>query len=265
MPEGHTIHRESRLQRARLGPGPIAASSPQGRFHAGAQRIDGRRIESIDAVGKHLLYRFEGRRHLHIHLGLVGRFAMYAADPPPPSPNTRLSLVGDATVYLTGPATCELLDPLQIKRLVERLGPDPLDPDADPDRFFEGLARRTTPIGATILDQSVIAGIGNVYRSELLFLTGIHPDRPAAELTAPEREALWKLAVDQLAEGERTGRIVTVAPREVGATRRSELPKELRLYAYKRWHQPCRRCGTEITQWELGGRLIWACPSCQPR
>ena len=265
MPEGHTIHREARLQRAGLGPGPISASSPQGRFHAGAQRIDGRRIEAIDAVGKHLLYRFEGRRFLHVHLGLVGRFVMHTADPPPPSPNTRLSLVGDATVYLTGPAMCELLDPLQVRRLVERLGPDPLDPEVDADRCSEALARRATPIGATILDQSVIAGIGNVYRSELLFLTGIHPDRPAAELSPPEREALWKLSVDLLAEGERTGRIVTVAPREVGATRRSELPKELRLYVYKRWHQPCRRCGTEITRWELGGRLIWACPSCQPR
>jgi endonuclease-8 len=265
MPEGHTIHREARLQRAGLGSGPIAASSPQGRFHTGAQQIDGRRIESIDAVGKHLLYRFEGRRYLHVHLGLVGRFAMYEVDPPPPSPNARLSLQGDATVYLMGPATCELLDPLQVKALVERLGPDPLDPDADAERFFADLARRATPIGATILDQSVIAGIGNVYRSELLFLTGIHPDRAAADLAAPEREALWKLAVDLLAEGERTGRIVTVAPREVGAARRSRLPKELHRYVYKRWHQPCRRCGTEIRRWELGGRLIWACPSCQPR
>lgn len=265
MPEGHTIHREARLQRAGLGSGPITACSPQGRFHAGAQRIDGRRIETIDAVGKHLLYRFEGRRFLHVHLGLVGRFTMHGADPPPPSPNTRLSLHGDATVYLIGPATCELLDPLQVKSLVERLGPDPLDTAADPDGFFQAMERRSTPIGATMLDQGVIAGIGNVYRSELLFLTGIHPDRPAGELSPHERETLWKLAVEHLAEGERIGRIVTVAPREVGAARRSELPKELRLYVYQRWHQPCRRCGTEITRWELGGRLIWACPSCQPR
>lgn len=265
MPEGHTIHREARLQRAGLGAGPIAATSPQGRFHAGARQIDGRRIETIEAVGKHLLYRFEGRRFLHVHLGLVGRFTMYEVEPPPPSPNTRLSLEGDATVYLMGPATCELLDPLQVKALVERLGPDPLDPDADAERFFAGLARRTAPIGATILDQTLIAGIGNVYRSELLFLSGIHPDRPAAELTTPEGEALWRLAVERLADGERVGRIVTVAPKEVGAARRSELPKELRLYVYKRRHQPCRRCGTEIRRWELGGRLIWACPTCQPR
>ena len=130
--------------------------------------------------------------------------------------------------------------------------------------FFASLARRSTAIGAVLLDQSAISGIGNVYRSELLFLGGIHPDRPAHDLTENEAADLWRRSVDLLRIGERLGRIVTVDPREVGAARAEDLPKPLRLYVYKRSHQPCRRCGADIRSWESAGRTVWACPQCQP-
>lgn len=263
MPEGHTIHRQARLQREALGLRPLGVSSPQGRFFEGARILDGRRLEGIDAYGKHLVYRFEARRILHVHLGLFGRFRIFRDGAPAPSPNARLVLRGDAEVHLSGPTICRVIDPAQLAVLRSRLGPDPLDPGADPAPFFDTLTRRTTPIGAALLDQSLIAGIGNVYRSELLFLTGLHPDRPAASLGPAERTAIWDRAVDLLADGERTGRIVTVDPRDVGAARRRDLPEGLRLYVYDRLHRPCRRCATDIVRWELGGRDIWACPSCQ--
>ena len=266
MPEGHTIHRAARLQAQALGDGPVAIHSPQGRFAEGAALLDGARVTSIEAVGKHLFYSWDRRPVLHVHLGLFGKFWTFRElPPPPPSPNTRLAMIGESAVYLSGPTICELLDPIQVEAVKSRLGPDPLAADADPEPFYASLERRSTPIGAVLLDQSAIAGIGNVYRSELLFLCGIHPDRPANDLTEDETTELWSRSVELLRIGERLGRIVTVDPGEVGAARPSDLPKQLRLYVYKRSHRPCRRCGTEIASWESAGRSVWACSSCQPR
>ena len=126
------------------------------------------------------------------------------------------------------------------------------------------LARRTVPVGAALLDQRAIAGLGNIYRAELLFLGGIHPNRPANTLDDDEQRELWRRAVDLLRIGERLGRIVTVNHDEIGAHSPGTIQRGERLYVYKRKGKPCRRCGTEIERWELGGRNIWACPECQP-
>jgi endonuclease-8 len=265
MPEGHTIHRAARLQAAALGKGPIAVASPQGRFTEGARLLDGGSLEGIEAVGKHLFYHWDRRPILHVHLGLFGRFTTFTAEPvPEPSPNARLTMAGDATIHLSGPTICELLDPIQAERVKWRLGPDPLDRDADPDTFVEALERRSIPIGAALLDQSVVAGIGNVYRAEVLFLEGIHPDRPARSTSDDERRRLWARAAELMRVGEDLGRIVTMDPREIGAGSHRAIPKRARLYVYKRSLQPCWRCGTEITSWDVAGRRIWACRTCQP-
>ena len=264
MPEGHVLHRAARLQAEALGAGPIAVSSPQGRFSEGARILDGHHIEAIQAVGKHLFYEWDHRPILHVHLGLFGKFKTFRDDPPAPSPATRLALAGAATIYLAGPTVCEVIDRTQMKHLTDRLGPDPLDPNADPDRFFAAMSRRTVAAGAALLDQAAIAGVGNVYRSEILFLTGVDPRRPANQVTEDEKAEIWKRSVELLSSGERMGRIVTMDPREVGAGSVRDIPKPLRLYVYKRGHQPCRRCGTEIMPTELAGRSMWYCPQCQP-
>ena len=126
------------------------------------------------------------------------------------------------------------------------------------------LDRRSIPIAAALLDQAAIAGIGNVYRAELLFLAGVHPDRPARDTTAEERTELWQRSVELLAIGERLGRIVTVDAEEAGARAARDLPRDERLYVYHRDGEPCRRCGTEIVRWDMRGRSVWACPTCQP-
>lgn len=265
MPEGHTIHRAARLQRTALGSGPIAVSSPQGRFADGAAMLDGRRLADIGAVGKHLFHTWEDGSVLHIHLGLFGKFRTHRSTPyPEPSPNARLTMIGDNAVYLSGPTVCEVITPDEAEDIRYRLGPDPLDPEAEPERFSRALDRRTIPIAAALLDQAAIAGIGNVYRAELLFLTGIHPDRPARDTTDEERTELWSRSVDLLTVGERMGRIVTVDVDEVGARSRREIPKGEGLYVYHRDGEPCRRCGTEIRRWDMRGRWVWACPTCQP-
>jgi endonuclease-8 len=264
MPEGHTIHRHARLQRRRLVNGPVAVTSPQGRFSAGATRLDGRRIEGIDALGKHLFYRWEGGETLHVHLGLFGKFKTFTADPPPPTDGTRLAMTTDeATVYLAGPTACELIDPDEEANLRNRLGPDPLDRAARADVFIANLSRRRVPIGAALLDQKVIAGVGNVYRAELLFLLGVPPHTPAGAIETDTAEALWNRIVTELRRGEKSGRIVTTDPAEFGAARDRDLLRDERLYVYKRDGLPCRRCGTEVRITEMANRSMWWCPSCQ--
>lgn len=265
MPEGHTIHRYARLHRKHLSNnGPIAVASPQGRFAAGAAYLDGRRVVEIDATGKHLFYRWEGGDVLHVHLGLFGKFKTFLGEPPPPTPGTRLSMATEAaTIYLAGPTACELLDREAEAAIRDRLGPDPLDRSADPDAFVANLGRRRIPIGAALLDQKVIAGIGNVYRAELLFLLGIPPQQPANEIAPDVAARLWDRAVVELGRGERTGRIVTTDPAEFGAGSHRDLNRRERLYVYKRGGSACRRCRTEIRKGEMGNRNIWWCPSCQ--
>ncbi len=276
MPEGHTIHRHARLQRRHLVDRRVAAWSPQGRFVDGAARLDGGRVLAIDAVGKHLFYTWGDAGGtptgdvLHVHLGLFGRFRTFVDDPPPPTDGTRLALRvvegegGGTTIYLAGATTVELTDPDGVEAVRDRLGPDPLDPRADPARFAAALRRRSTPVCEALLDQKAIAGIGNVYRAELLFRAGIHPDVPAKELGEPAAQAIWDDAVHLLRLGERSGRIVTVEPEDVGRRRRSDLRRGEQRYVYKRADRPCHRCGTPIRAWTPRSRTVWACPSCQP-
>lgn len=265
MPEGHTIHRLARLHRKRFAGSPVRVSSPQGRFAHGAARLDGRVLDTVEAHGKHLFYRFAGvAESLHVHLGLVGVFRTRGSEQTA-GPAVRLRLAADTgAVDLSGPMVCELIDPGTESALRGELGPDPLRRGDDPERMWEAVQRRRMGIGAALLDQRVVAGIGNVFRAEGLFLTGIHPDRPANDLTRSEFDALWRDLREQLRAGERSGRIVTVDPADVGAPSRAQVPDDERVYVYRRTGLPCRRCGTAVVSWRLAGRTVSACPACQP-
>lgn len=268
MPEGHTIHRVARRHRSALAGQSIEAASPQGRFSTGASRLNGRVLKTVDAHGKHLFYRWEGGDTLHIHLGLFGKFRMYRIDPPPPpSENARLTMQADtAFVYLSGPTICELIDPEEEAAIHARLGPDPLRKGSRGDNleaFSSNLMRRRSAVGSVLLDQKAIAGIGNVYRAEVLYLTGIDPVTPANDLSRNAAEQLWMMSVELLERGEKAGRIVTVDPADVGSRRRSDLASHERLYVYGRHGEPCRRCETPISTTEMANRRIWWCRNCQ--
>lgn len=173
-------------------------------------------------------------------------------------------MAGDGvTLYLSGPNNCDLIEAFEADEIRERLGPDPLANGRSPGRFVANLARRRIPIGAALLDQRVVAGVGNVYRSEILFKERIHPATPARSIDGDRADALWARIGTELRRGERAGRIVTVEPRDVGASRRSDLDRNERLYVYKRDEEPCRRCGTTIESTDMAGRTIWFCPECQ--
>lgn len=262
MPEGHTIHRLARDLNRTLGGRTVHAWSPQGRFADGAAMLDDRPLVRAEAWGKYLFCDFGVGQALHVHLGLIGKFRRRPAPPPEPVGMVRLRLEGEeATWDLSGPTRCELVPPDEQQRIVAKLGADPLRRNPDVAAARAKFARSSRPVGAYLLDQSVIAGIGNVYRAELLFLCGIHPARPASSLSDEEFDELWERTVELLRIGVRTGRIVTTDPDEIGRPR-SRMRREDRLYAYHREH--CRRCGSEIGVLELGGRPIWYCPQCQP-
>jgi endonuclease-8 len=261
MPEGHTVHRLAQDLTATLGGGPVEASSPQGRFEAGAALISGEPLVRSEAFGKYLFCEFGAGGLLHVHLGLIGKFRPH--DPSATAGNTvRLRLENDAVAWhLTGPARCELITPAERKAIVAGLGVDPLRPRQDVARFRGALAATSKPIGAVLLDQRVIAGIGNVYRAEILFLCGIDPQRPASSLTDDEVASVWDEARRLLRRGRRMNRIVTTEPAEVGRAL-SKIEGDDRLHVYHREY--CRRCAGSLRTVELGGRPLQFCPACQP-
>ncbi|MFI5954947.1 Fpg/Nei family DNA glycosylase [Cryptosporangium sp. NPDC051539] len=271
MPEGHTIHRLARRHKRLFAGAPVRASSPQGRFEAGAAALDGLVLRGTDAHGKHLFHDY-GDRWLHVHLGLYGTFADGGGEPPANRGQIRLLLSGGrprhgvvapAWAELRGPTACEVLDDPERDALLARLGPDPLRKDADPDVAWQRIGRSRTSIGALLMRQDVVAGIGNVYRAEVLFRHGIDPYRPGRDLGADEWRSVWDDLVLLMTDGVRLGRIVTLRPgfpREPRATRRN---RGAGRYVYHRAGLPCRICGTPILTAVVEGRNLFWCPVCQ--
>ena len=261
MPEGHTIHRIARDHNANFAGQKLKVSSPQGRFVDGAKLLSGKRLKFVTAHGKHLCYEFSGGKLLHIHLGLYGKFRQHNAPPPEPQGAVRLRAVGEKMAFdLNGPTKCELFTQKDWAYLQRRLGPDPLHVDADPERAWNRINRSRQAIGKLLMDQSVIAGVGNVYRAEVLFLLGIHPERTGSNITRAEFNKLWAKLVELLQIGVRYNRIIIATPKEIGKPR-SAMNRDERLLIYK--HKSCTKCDGPIRSWELGARKAYACERCQ--
>ena len=264
MPEGHTIHRLARDHTPLLVGRPVAITSPQGRFATGAELLTGRVVERIEPYGKHLFYRFEGDLLLHVHLGLYGGFARGSGPPPEPRGALRLRMTtGDHWLDLRGPTACEVFTPAERDAVLARLGPDPLRRDADAEPAWARLSASRRSIGELLMDQSVLAGIGNVYRAEALYRAGLSPFRPGREVTRPQWEAMWLDLRTLLRAGVRAGHIVTTE-REDRDRRSGPARREDRFYVYRRHGLACRRCGAEIRTQLMAGRNLFWCPHCQP-
>jgi endonuclease VIII len=266
MPEGHTIHRLAAAFRERFGGRPVRADSPQGKFADGAALIDGQELAAADAHGKHLFLGFDAC-WVHIHLGLYGKVALGAGPPPPPAGQIRLRLATpEAYAELRGPNACALVTAAERQAIRDRLGPDPLRPDADPERAWRRVAASRTPIAVLLLDQRILAGVGNIYRAEVLFRHGIDPSRPGRELGRAAWEAIWADLVELMADGVRTGRIDTVRPEHtpeaMGRPPRVD-DHGGEVYVYRRAGQPCHLCGARVHTSGLAGRNLFWCPGCQ--
>ena len=258
MPEGHLLHRLARDQ-SELAGQTVAVTSPQGRFAAGAAALDGRRLDAVEAYGKHLLHRFDGGTGLHTHLGMQGKWIRLAGDRPP-RPQVRVRLATPTVAWdLIAPATCELVDGAGWKELVASLGPDPLA-GGDEETAWKAVAAFPGTIGAALLDQAFVAGAGNVLRAESLFRAGVHPSTPADALDREAFHRVWEALADLMRQSVEDGRIIS-APMPA-AERRTVAEADGRM-VYKQ--AACRACGTPVETWDLAGRTAYACPLCQPR
>ena len=259
MPEGHTIHRAARDQRSMLVGKVLDVSSPQGRFAEGAVAIDGKRCVGVEAFGKHLIYRFDNGFSLHIHLGLFGKFRTAKRPAGEPKGEVRIRMVSDTHVVdINGPNTCEVLDDAELRVLTDRIGPDVLRSDADPEKVWARISKSRVSIGQLLMDQSVLAGIGNIYRSEILWRQGVHPQRPGLSITREEFERMWADAVHLLEIGVRNNAIITV-----DGVRKSRSRYGERVNIFNKPH--CPACVSEIRAFEIATRRAFVCETCQPR
>jgi endonuclease-8 len=293
MPEGNEIHRWAARHEAAFGGRPVRVDGPQGRFTDSAV-LDGRRLLGVRAVGKHLGYDFGKDRVLHIHLGLQGDFTEGSGPLPAVKGALRLRMWNAAAVRkpvvegesrrhawysdddgtndfpatevawveLRGPMDCSVYTEDMWQTLLQRLGPDPLNGDA-PDRALAKIAKSKKPIGALLMEQDVIAGVGNIYRAELLYRARQSPFTAGANVAPQVLAKIWKDAAPLMRAGMVDRRIVTTLAKD-RPHKKGPVLKEEAHYVYRRNGQPCWVCGTKVMKMEgFAGRNLFWCPVCQ--
>ncbi len=186
--------------------------------------------------------------------------------PPAPVGAVRVRLLADdAVADLRGPTACEVLSVDEVRLALNKLGPDPLvdSPKKGEERFIAAVRTKSTPIGLLLMDQSVVSGIGNVYRAELLFRARLNPFTPGREVPEETVRALWKDWTRLLKSGVKIGQMMTMdglTPRRRAAALAS---RDDRHWVYHRAGQPCRVCGTPIAMELAAGRKLYWCPTDQ--
>lgn len=295
MPEGHIVHRLADEVNARFARRVVAVSSPQGRFAESAALLDGLRLRKADAVGKHLFIEFQQARIVHVHLGIYGRFTFGDLPVPEPVGEIRLRMVSSrGWADLRGANRCALITPAEREAVEQRLGDDPLRngrvaasevskahqragaADGVPagasasassgDRAWTRVSGSRAPIATLLMDQSVAAGVGNIFRAEVLFRAGIDPQRPGRDISRSEWESLWQDLAHLMLVAYERGRIDTVKPEHEPEVMGRE-PRVDRhggeVYVYRRAGQACLVCGDEVRTSVHAGRHLYWCPTCQ--
>lgn len=292
MPEGNEIHRWAARHQAAFAGKPVRVDGPQGRF-ADVDVLDGRKLERVHAAGKHLGYDFGKDRILHVHLGLQGDFTEGSGPLPPVKGALRLrmwnataikkpAVPGEskrhawyseddgtghldpeqiAWVELRGPMDCSIYSQEKWDQLVNRLGPDPLNGDS-PDKMIAKVRKSRKSIGELLMDQTLFAGIGNIFRAELLYRARLSPFRPGKDVEEETLRSIWKDAVVLMPAAMIDRRIITTKPAD-RPHKRGKALKEEAHYVYRRNGLPCFRCGTVIKKQEVAGRNLFWCPACQ--
>jgi len=261
MVEGHQCHRVAHFHRQKLVGKKFTCSSPNGRCAEGATAINQKPLRDIQVHGKNLFYFFGDDDVIHIHFGMSGTFSLTELSKDgssivEPKPTTRLELKGHGLVGHVSAMTVQH-GPLQLyHNKVSKLGEDPLRDDARSEAVWEVVRNSKKSIGLLLMDQSVIAGVGNIFRAEILFKSGIHPEQPGCTLTREEFDRVWFHSAELLQAGFRLGSIVTVDPSE------GLPPPWTRRYIYNQ--TKCGRCGDRIRSWDIASRTAYACPTCQP-
>jgi len=271
VPEGDTIFRTATALRRWLG-GRRITTARSGVPGLDASRLVGRSVDTVETRGKHLLIRLSGGLSVHTHMRMTGSWHVYPAGEPWRKPVRQARLVlaaGERVAVCFNAPTVELLGARDERShpSLRRLGPDVVAPEA-PDpvevrRRARIRAAASPTIAELLLDQQMVSGIGNVYRSECLFLCGLHPATAVAELRDDQLDDLVATA----------SRLMRVNARATSAPSRSfgpssddrGLPSAGRTWVYRRNGRPCRRCGSPVRRGLLGpqARAVYWCPVCQ--
>jgi endonuclease-8 len=292
MPEGNEIHRWAERHQAAFGQKTVRVDGPQGRF-TDADVIDGRKLQRVMAVGKHLGYDFGKDRILHVHLGLQGDFTEGSGPLPPVKGALRLRMWSagaiknapvpgegkrhawysddDGTghlepeqigwIELRGPTDCSIYTQEKWDQLLNRLGPDPLNGD-EPDRMLVKARKSRKSIGELLMDQTLFAGVGNIFRAELLYRARLSPFRPGKDVEEQLLRSIWKDAGVLMPAAMIDRRIVTTLP-EHRPHKKGKVLKEEAHYVYRRNGLPCFVCETVVKKQEVAGRNLFWCPTCQ--
>ncbi|CAE7638039.1 nei1 [Symbiodinium pilosum] len=257
MVEGDGCHRIAAKHRKELVGRKMAAKSPNGRFRGGAQAIVkcGGVLLKIEVHGKNMFYFFgkaggDPSIVVHVHFGMAGAFAVYKEQEPELTKNIRLRLetvdAGTKLVAHLSAMTVKHGKPDDLyNKLVAKLGADPLREDADPECFADACAKAKKPIGTVLMDQSISAGVGNIYRSEILYEAGVHPKQLANTLPRAEVLKIWNTAVKQMQAGFKSGSIWGSKPSS---------------FCYGKTKSAC---GGKVKKFSMGGRSVYACQKRQ--
>lgn len=266
MPEGDTIYRTAdvlrrvlvgrRISDARAQPRPGLRQVPD------LSRLIGARVASVEPRGKHLLIGFDNGLTLRSHLRMSGSWHRYRPGEPWRRPAREASAVletPESVAVAFNTPVVELLTDADLRRSrpLTTLGPDLLSRSFDADEALARLRERNSDeVGNTLLDQRAVAGIGNVYKSEVAFLEELDPWAPVGAFDDDELLGALRTARRLLQANTRGGARVTTG---------SSAPSE-GLWVYGRAGRPCRRCGTLIESRRQGelARLTYWCPRCQP-
>lgn len=256
MPEGDSVAKNaSRLRPVLEDREVLSVYGTAPSLRANATRLEGRRVEQIRTMGKHLIIDFEGGYSVRVHLGMSGRWAVITSDRIVPG-SARLALTtGTHHAVCFAAPTVDVDRTPRIDRELTQLGPDLLDEGFDPAEFVHRARTRDhRAIADVLIDQRVVAGIGNVYKSELLFLTGLHPDKLIADVSD---ERLLEIA-------RRAERLLKLNLRPGARSTTGERTRGRETWVYDRSGKPCRRCAAPIESKRHGDRVTFWCPRCQP-
>jgi endonuclease-8 len=218
----------------------------------------------LDDAGENSLHSIGAPRRTRLRMAESEKLQDEITEfPPEPIGQVRVRLLSDTAVAdLRGPTACEVLDPAQVDAVIAKLGPDPIlddGPDAE-ERFVTAVRKKPTPIGLLLMDQSVVSGIGNVYRAELLFRARLNPHTPGKQVSEETARGLWRDWVKLLRIGVETGQMMTMDDLDDESYRKAMASRDERHWVYKREGLPCRVCGTNILLEVMGGRKLYWCP-----
>ena len=288
MPEGHVIHRLADEFTRIFGTQRLHITSPQGRFATEAALVDGSRLERAEAFGKHLFLHFDAASDEHIiyiHLGLIGHLRFEDREKVWGQIRVRIETLDDdgssggsssenaesedttnLAANLRGPQWCRLITDEEYAIAVGKIGEDPIRDDANPRQVWAKVQRSKRSIGSLLMDQKLFAGVGNIYRAEVLFRHQQSPFTPGNEIDRSVFFAVWEARVALMRQGVVDGEINTVRAEHTPEVmhrpaRDDEHGGE--VYVYRRAGDDCYVCGSDIAMKAYEGRNLFWCPTCQ--